>query len=69
MKLPPRWKLKPSSHRITRIAKIVQSIIKTFLEVGWVSGKVRLVNQDRFVLTSAEVSFEGMGAVVEGYGT
>jgi hypothetical protein len=68
MKLPPRWKLKPSSHRITRIAKIVQSI-KAFLEVGWVSGKVRMVNQDRFVLTSTEVSFEGMGAVVEGYGT
>ena len=68
MKLPPRWKLKPSSHRITRIAKMVQSI-KAFLEVGWVSWRVRLVNQDRFVLTSTEVSFEGIGAVVEGYGT
>lgn len=61
------WKPKPRSHRIIKIAKIVQSIDDSFRPV-LVGGRVRLGNQDRFVLTSTEVNFELVGMVVEDYG-
>ena len=64
MRPPPTWKLKPSSHRITRIAKIVQSI-KVSLWLVCLGWRVRLSNQDRFVLTFTEVDFEVTGTVLD----